>query len=843
MRIRVSRSVSAAILLAALSVFGLAGGLRAQQTSGMEEGLFQLYVQRIPTRISLVTLVDSAGHVLIPLWPVLQHVGIPTSRKGEDVVLEWPPDIWKTTLDIARRSVVTAQDTTTYPPTAWVHRGDQDYVSKEVLARILKAPVDVDWTDLVVVVSENQDFPATRRAELAAQRARDRLHQSMFSPSRFTGLPYEPRTGGWAAGWGLSLSDGSGVGRASFQGTLGASVLGGGVEAGTTGLVGDGISPSTADGFARYTRVFPRSRWVRRIEVGSILGEGSLARRLTGFSITNQPFTTPRYFGQAAVTPAVPAGWEYEVYQGEQLVGVSSSDAPSQIRTPLNYGNTPVRIRLIGPAGQEVDQQLVYVVPAGRVPPRRWRYTLGGGRCQDPGCDSYYFGKLLRGVTPWLTAGGGVDRVADSSGVSVEPLIDLGLSPLPNLNADIQARRSSFFRANLAYAAGSRGSLTGSYTWSARSAAQGLVGWSGQASASGPVSFLGGRWLSVRMLMRGMERNRVDWWQGAVSTTVRRTHLDLGFESGLQAHDLATLRIFHTLSRKLPSALQDASWSGAVGASRVGVELAELGASIRTASRAVVDARLRLRDGAPPMFTLGFSIRTDAGFMQVRGSQGGGPGVFVTADGGVAYDDHTGIMALPNQSVGQAGVSGQVFYDLDGDGRREPNEPPVTDATVVVDGQRRTTDAHGRFRAWDLTPYEGSTVALDSLSVDPEWAPSRRDVLLRPSPNLFTHVSLAVHRTRELLGSVVSADSVPRPLAGVQVEILDGCGTVVATTRTYSDGVFYVERLRPGRYTARVSSSGEPGSAAPAQRGFDVPNKQGPAIRLRPISLGVKEGG
>ncbi len=832
------RSVCAALVLASLSALGCAAALAAQQTSAMEEGLFQLHVQRIPSRISLVTLVDSTGQVLIPLWPVLQQVGIPTARKGSEVVLQWPPDVWRTTLDIARRRVVTGTDSTTYPPTAWVHRGDQDYVSKVVLARILGAQVEVDWTDLVVVVAENRDFPATRRLELAAERERERLRQRMFSPSRFARLPYEARTGGWAAGWGLSMSDGSGVRRASFQGTLGASVLGGGLEAGTTGLLAGGTAPSTSDGFARYTRVFPRSPWVRRIQVGSILGEGSLARRLTGFSITNQPFTTPRYFGQAAVTPAVPAGWEYEVYQGEQLVGVSSSDSPTQIRTPLNYGNTPVRIRLIGPAGQEVDQRLVYVVPAGRVPPHRWRYTLGGGRCDDPGCDTYYFGELLRGVTPWLTAGGGVDRVADSSGVSVEPLLDLGLSPLPNLNADLQARRTSFFRANLAYAAGSRGSLTGSYTWSSRSAGQGLVGWSGQASASGPVSFLGGRWLSARILMRGMERNRVDWWQGALSTTVRRTHLDLGFESGLQAHDLATLRVFHTLSRKLPGAIQDASWSGAVGVSTVGVELAELGASVRATSRAVVDARVRLRQGAPPTFTLGFSIRANSGFMQVRGSRGSGPGLFVSADGGVAYDDETGLMALPNQSVGQGGVSGRVFYDLDGDGKQEPNEPPVGGATVVVDGQRRTTDAQGRFRAWNLTPYEASTVALDSLSIDPEWAPSRRDVPVRPSPNLFAHITLAVHRTRELLGSVGTRDSVPRPLAGVEVEILNESGAVVATTRTYSDGVFYVERLRPGHYTVRVTSSGEPDSTAPIERAFDVPNKEGPAVHLRPIALG-----
>lgn len=804
----------------------------------MEEGLFQLDVQQIPRRISLVTLVDSTERVLIPLWPVLQEVGIPMSRHGSDVVLQWPPTVWRTTLDVTRRTVVTAGHAVTYPATEWVRRGDQDFVSSQVLAHILAAHVDVDWTDLVIVVSRNPEFPVTKRLLLDAQRAREQLHRGMFSRDRFTSVPYASRTGGWAAGWGFSLSDGNGPSRETFQGTLGASILGGDAEAGTTGIFGDGTTPSTADGFARYTRVFPMSRWVRSVEIGSILGEGSLARRLTGFSITNQPFTTPRYFGQAVVTPAVPSGWEYEVYQGEQLVGVSTSGSPSEISAPLNYGNTPVHIKLIGPAGQEVDQQLVYMVPEGRVPPHQWRYTLQGGRCEDPGCDTYYLGELLRGVTPWLTAGAGVDRVADSSRVDVKPLLMLGISPRPDVNFDLRARESSFFRADLAYAAGARGSMTGSYTWSSASAGQGLVGWAGQLSVSGPVSFARSRWFSANVLLRGLERNRLDSWQGSISTTIRRTHLAVDFESGLQARDVTTLRVFHTLASHLPNVIQDAAWSGALGASSAGLELAELGVSVRTARRALIDAQLRLHDGVSPMFSLGFSIRTNAGFMQARGSHGSGPGMFISADGGLAYDPKTGVMGLPYQGVGQGGVSGDVFYDLNGDGKREAGEPPVVGADVIVDGQRRTTDARGRFRAWELTPFEGSSVSLDSLSVDPEWAPSRTEVLLRPTPNLFTHVTLAVHRTRELLGSVVSADSVPRPLAGVNVEILSRSGAVVARSITFSDGVFYVERLRPGRYTVRVTSPGEPGSVAPVEVGFRVPEGEGPAVRLPPIILG-----
>jgi len=141
----------------------------------------------------------------------------------------------------------------------------------------------------------------------------------------------------------------------------------------------------------------------------------------------------------------------------------------------------------------------------------------------------------------------------------------------------------------------------------------------------------------------------------------------------------------------------------------------------------------------------------------------------------------------------------------------------VSDVDVLVDGQRARTDAEGRFHAWETTPYEGVVVAIDSLSLDPEWAPVEREVLVRPSPNVFADVSIGVHRTREISGRVVTGDaSNPRPLGGVRVEVVDGDDRVVAEERTFSDGEFYIPRVRPGRYVVRVTATAAFGGSAQA---------------------------
>jgi hypothetical protein len=182
-------------------------------------------------------------------------------------------------------------------------------------------------------------------------------------------------------------------------------------------------------------------------------------------------------------------------------------------------------------------------------------------------------------------------------------------------------------------------------------------------------------------------------------------------------------------------------------------------------------------------------------------------------------------------------VAGVAYYDLDGDGSRGPAEPPVTGVDVFVDGRRVTTDDEGRFHSWEAMPYEGVTVALDSLSIDPEWAAVEREVLIRPSPNLFSDVTIGVHRTRELSGSVVTGVDA-RPVGGTRVEVVDADGNVVAEERTFSDGVFYIPRMRPGRYQIRVPAIGAQDGPPAAETTLEIPAFGEGEIVLPPLVLG-----
>ncbi len=845
---RPPRYLATAGLLCLTSLTAGGAELMGQEASDWEEGYFQLFVEQIPSRPTIVALVED-DRVLVPLGPILILTEIPIRYEGARRVLEWPPQIWRTTLDLAERTIAIGQDVITVPHDGVIEQDGDIFLEPSYLGHLLGSEVRVDMSNLVISVTGGPEFPAVVKARQLVQRRAELARAQVFDPRRYDGVPYPARTGGFALGWNASLSESSGTTWGLVRPTVGAGLLGGSAEVGLTASFYEGRSASVQDAVAHYQRVFPENDHVRQINLGTFRSNGVVARPLIGASISNEPWITPRYFDQTVVTPPVPAGWEYEIYQGSRLVGVSSADAPGDVEAPLSYGGTPMRIRMIGPAGQERVQDLVYYVPAGQVPARQTRYSVGGGACDGLGCDAYAYAELGHGLSRRLTAYAGADYLVVPDETQFQPYARIGFAATGSLNLGLQARGNGFVRADARQYWGMRGQVAASYSWNRLgSGTLGPAGWIGQLSASAPVGSKGGPWVHGRLFLRGLETDRLDAWQAGVSTNVGLVHVGLDVESGLQDQMITTARVLRTVVRGLPWSVDNVSLGGGLGFSSGGVELFEAGGQIRTSHGAIIEARFRQRRGLDPSLTLGVTVQSPFGFVRGRGTSAGTSSYFLGADGGVVFDKDVGVMPLTFQSgVGRGGVTGEVFYDLDGDGRRGPGEPPVEGARVLIEGWRAETNEQGRFTLWELTPYEGASVVFDSLSIDPAWAPVEADLRIRPSPNLFTRVSIPLRRTRELMGTVLAPagpDADPaapgRPLAGAGIEVVDLItGEVVFAERTFSDGVFYATRLKPGLYRLRLAAptAAALGLLSSPEIAFEVPQEDGPPIELAPLVL------
>jgi outer membrane protein OmpA-like peptidoglycan-associated protein len=155
--------------------------------------------------------------------------------------------------------------------------------------------------------------------------------------------------------------------------------------------------------------------------------------------------------------------------------------------------------------------------------------------------------------------------------------------------------------------------------------------------------------------------------------------------------------------------------------------------------------------------------------------------------------------------IGMAGVGGVVFYDYDGDGTLGPQDSVAPGIGLLIGGQRRITDARGRYRTWNVVPYELVEVSVDTLrGMPPNWIPLRVQQYMRATPHMYNRFDIPLAQTHEVAGRIVP-DSGIWTAGGVTVLFEDLQSGAKQSTVTFSDGAFYVSRMRPGHYEMSVA--------------------------------------
>jgi hypothetical protein len=339
------RTAFAALAASALAATGVPGQAPPSHT---QEGLFEVVAPGLEP-ITTPVLVDTTQAILLPLEAVLSHLGY---------AVEAGPELWvwragagapehRLTLDPAR---YLSAETGAVPVDARAlagYAGDL-YVRTDVLADLLDAEARVDWSELRVVLDRGDPlFPARARARIEARRSR------LVRPGpvdRGPAVPYPARSGGLIVDWsaGTTPFQELSYGRAAVGGAVlgGDLILGAAVSATRDSTA---VTPEVA-----YRRIVPERDWINQVLVGQVLTQDLAPRSLVGVVVSNIPQHRDVRYGEVAVSPDIPEGWEFEVYQSGRLVGFSSAGAGDAVTVPVRYGQTPLEVRMVGPTGQEV---------------------------------------------------------------------------------------------------------------------------------------------------------------------------------------------------------------------------------------------------------------------------------------------------------------------------------------------------------------------------------------------------------------------------------------------------------------------------------------------------------
>jgi hypothetical protein len=186
----------------------------------------------------------------------------------------------------------------------------------------------------------------------------------------------------------------------------------------------------------------------------------------------------------------------------------------------------------------------------------------------------------------------------------------------------------------------------------------------------------------------------------------------------------------------------------------------------------------------------------------------------VASDGSLAFgvnlnfslDPRHGL-SFSRQPLAQAGVvHATVYRDLNDNGVRDPSEPFEKGALITTGTvpSLRSTDAKGSVTIGGLTAYAPLAVGIDETSLaDPMLVPEKALQVIVPRPGVPAEVQIGLVGGGDIEGVMVKSGGLG--FEGLDLELVDSVGKVVATSRTDFDGFFLFERVAYGDYEVRVS--------------------------------------
>lgn len=268
--------------------------------------------------------------------------------------------------------------------------GTESYVTSDSIAVLLHGHVEIDLTQLMVLVSNCDALPVVRRYARAAARAA--LIARSYAP--VADIPdltvQSPLRLGSAAMLDYSLVTPSrSLSGATHTLHVGTTALGGAVD---VQLVASHSARSWLALSSELTgiswlRAWPGERTVRQLRVGDVANAFG-TDILRGLSITNAPYAANGDVDSVHVTGTALRGREVEVYRDGALVGATSATIGGvySFWLPSSYGLNSFTVASYGPGGGTSFTHRTLLIPPGMLPARTLRYALAAGACLRSSC-------------------------------------------------------------------------------------------------------------------------------------------------------------------------------------------------------------------------------------------------------------------------------------------------------------------------------------------------------------------------------------------------------------------------------------------------------------------------
>ena len=553
-----------------------------------------------------------------------------------------------------------------------------------------------------------------------------------------------------------------------------------------------------------------------------------------GAVVTNRPLATRAAFDRSRFEGDLPAGWEAEIYRNDELLGFARANGSQRYvfdDVQLLYGENQIRIVLYGPQGQVRTREELINVGQDNVPKGKTWYWAG---FNQPGRDLLALEKPPDGAQlPKGQATVSLEHGIDDR-TSVAVLARAMLIDDEHLTFVEGTVRRSIGKA-IVEIGGSRDSSGGLAAHAQMIGKIGAVNVSAEALIANDFHLQAGRAQTLRdgrialdaplkigrtVLPAHVEAHLIDRRDGSSQLdAAARLSANIGrFNLGTEAR---YRRQFVASGPAPPGELN----IGLIGTGRIGdVRLrgstsfdAAPRARFRTAELSGYWSASEKVDWEGSVIYDAQSHRGRARLSHVRRLNSMAIALTGEAatDGSVAFGvnlnfslDPSHGFSLSRRPLAQAGaVRALVYRDLNDNGIRDSGEP-LEKGAVVTTGtvqSEEPTDARGTVTVGGLTAYAPVAVGIDATSLaDPMLVPRNALQVVIPRPGAAADVQIGLVASGDIEGALVKSGGLG--FEGVDLELVDASGKVVATERSDLDGFFLFERVAYGRYTIRIAA-------------------------------------
>ncbi len=697
------------------------------------------------------------------------------------------------------------------------------YVAAPTLEQLFGLIIRTEWSELAVTVVDPEALPVGRRLRREAER-RAALARANAAPPDLALGPERGRLDGLVADWSLAGTLDDLPGTAAYGFGLAGEVLGGSLTV-TTQSVG-----RATDGRARvdatYLAVWRDRPWIRQLQLGDGFATGPRFRTLRGVAATNAPYLRPPEFGVADYSGRVGPGWDVELRQSGRLLDVSRADESGAFAfdVPVRYGDNPIEVVAFGPHGEVITSERLIRLPSNRLQGGRFEWGASAGDCRSSRCRATGNLDARYGISDRWTVRAGLD------GFWRDTLPDLGhvyggvsgaITPAWQVTAE--GVTGAFARGIVAFEPSPHLRARAAQTWFTGSTSAPVLHDAARRRTTEAQAFWRplprlARWFLEGGLVREeLSTGTLTLWSAGQSLQLGAFRLDGGVR-----HEASSAAVGPRVSRDLQSASVTALlrngqrhglWARAEfeleDASRLFRWRAQIAQQLSQAWRVEAAAAWVRGVGASLTLTATAYLPGLRSVTQLFASEDSETRVAQVLQGTAQWDRATGGIAFgPGPGLDRGGLAGHVFLDANANGVRDEGERGLGGVRLFGGTHSVVTDTAGRYRVWDLVPFEPLRLTVDSLSIDdPRRVPRWGSVEVHVSPASYRRLDIPIATAGEVSGRVmIETSSGTLPAPGVRLELVNRVTGELRSLETFSDGEFYVMGVKPGSWRLRIAS-------------------------------------